>query len=427
AGAYNDYMQEANEVIPYLEQLAYQKYQDELNRDLNLYEMEEKEKKEKANEDALVYEWTEKGDITENEEIFLRNQGYWFDENGMLVGPDGNRYATKGGVITDIEADYRAGDTLSPEDILKIENSGQGYKYQNGYLYKNGVLIPRDYMPYNEIQIALDDFASNTWYGMSPENQQILRSHGFVLDASSGNITDGKEYYAPNNGTATDNLLWKYIAGYQFTPDEMLFMNNQPGYSWSEDGKLLLDGEEIKKMTEADKSKKLANGEIPSDLAAAWSEIVDKRGTNKSLSASVYKVLGDYGFIRSNGQWIHQETGQTLDSFFGDAPSVTNPGGGTQGGTTSGTSTGGRTRYTKTPPQQESVVETPLKTPPAGGVFPPPAPKTAQDAYNDAVGMMARGDTAIAKSIIENAVNSGTMTEAQGKAFFKEYVDRYTK
>ncbi|MEE0898082.1 MAG: hypothetical protein U0L88_10700, partial [Acutalibacteraceae bacterium] len=138
AGAYNDYMQEANEVIPYLEQLAYQKYQDELNRDLNLYDMEEKEKMEKANEDAIAYKWQSKGDITDDEEVFMRSMGYWFDENGSLVGPDGNTYATKGGKINDLEAAYNSGAKLSPEDILDLENSGQGYKYQNGVLYKNG-------------------------------------------------------------------------------------------------------------------------------------------------------------------------------------------------------------------------------------------------------------------------------------------------
>jgi hypothetical protein len=39
--------------------------------------------------------------------------------------------------------------------------------------------------------------------------------------------------------------------------------------------------------------------------------------------------------------------------------------------------------------------------------------------------MILRGDTATAKSIIENAVNNGTMPAEQADAFFKEYVDYY--
>ena len=356
AGAYNDYMQRANDIIPELEQLAYRKYQDELNRDLTLYEMEEKEKMEKANEDAIAYKWQSKGDITDDEEVFMRSMGYWFDENGSLVGPDGNRYTTEGGYITDLESKYKFGEQLSSAEIRDLINSGNGYTFEDGVLRKNGEIV-------------------------------------------------NKEFYSPNNATMTDNILWRYISGNQLSPDEQGYLLDR-GYEWR-DGKLYFGGEEVTKSMTSSESYSLDSGEIPSDLVAAWGEIVDKRGTNKGLSANVYKTLGDYGFVpSSNGQWIHLATGQTLESFFGDSTLTYNPGGGTQSGSNT-------TPYRKTPSEET--------------VTPAPAPKIDETAdyktYNSVLGsaeaLVLMGYPGEAKKLIEDAVNSGKLSETDANRFFE--------
>lgn len=501
AGAYNDYMQEANEVIPYLEQLAYQKYQNELNRDLNLYEMEEAERweeaernvalnvaqtkgvagltdrqkeviyasgdswidgdkvitpggelasdntvqkekdaNEKAVTDEILSEWHKNGRLSDADMMYLREKGYWIDENGILVAPDGNTYATEGGYITGLEAKYKSGANLSPTEIQELEAAG--YKYQNGMLYnKNGTLIPKEFMPYDEKQVALEDYNTNTWYGMSEENKQILKNYGFVFNEATGNLTDGTTEYAPYNGSTIENILWKYMAGGNLTYDEMMFIGKRDGYGWGEDGKLYLNGEEVKKIINEEAVKSLDGGEIPVDLGAVWNEIANKRITGGALSANAYETLYKYGFTLSNGQWIQQATGKSLESFFGDATLTYNP-----GGTQSGNNT---TNYRRTPyvDRTVDVTETPEATPETTTT---PAPKTTpstvysssgntaaetvtnvlvedRNPYNSVLGtaetLLMLGDVNGARQVLTEGVDSGKITIAQLNKFFDTYDD----
>lgn len=183
AGAYNDYMQRANDVIPELEQIAYQKYQDELQRDLAIKEMDDAKRLEKAEYNAAISKgqrvgasnlsdderraiylsgnswidgdkiYTPEGELSYNnpmldsiisgfqkgggissaEENYIRELGYWIDDKGDIVSPDGTTYSAPRASVDELLYRYMAGGELSPEEKAYLMNSG--YEWRNGSLY----------------------------------------------------------------------------------------------------------------------------------------------------------------------------------------------------------------------------------------------------------------------------------------------------
>lgn len=156
AGAYNDYMQRANDVIPELEQIAYQKYQDDLARDREIYKMDEAKRLENAQYNATMSTHQNYGKpLTDEEKMLIyANRGYVtpdgdvVDANGNLI-KRGTKYdeevaaakaKTEAKTIKEASdkannaiANYMLGNDLKAEDILMLADLG--YNYANGILY----------------------------------------------------------------------------------------------------------------------------------------------------------------------------------------------------------------------------------------------------------------------------------------------------
>ena len=91
AGAYNDYMQRANDVIPELEQIAYQKYQDDLARDREIYEMDESKIIEKAQYNATMHGHQNYGrPLTDDEKMLIWANGGYVTPDGDVIDANGN-------------------------------------------------------------------------------------------------------------------------------------------------------------------------------------------------------------------------------------------------------------------------------------------------------------------------------------------------
>lgn len=283
AQSYNDYIDDVNDIIPELYDLAYEKYMDELERDYTIYEMDEAkrwenaktrtalqkaqkegtsalsdedmiyinldgkywidgdkvigsegelaseneaDKKDKAKEEAIVYKWQDKGVITDEEELFIRERGYWFDRNGNLLGPDGTNYETRGSYKDILLARYKNGEELAGEEKARLESSGE-YFFDNGILYtKDGDIVNKEYALNNELQLAYNDYEARGWYDMDDINKTVLQAYGFKFDDVSRMIYKGNEYYRWGGATPLDRSVAKYKAGESLSADDVLILLN---------------------------------------------------------------------------------------------------------------------------------------------------------------------------------------------------------
>ena len=156
AGAYNDYMQRANDVIPELEQIAYQKYQDDLARDREIYKMDEAKRLEDAQYNATLSTHQNYGrPHTDEEKMLIYANGGYITPDGDVIDANGN--LIKRGTKYDEEVaeakaetesktlkeasdkannaivNYMLGNDLKSEDVLMLLDLG--YNYANGILY----------------------------------------------------------------------------------------------------------------------------------------------------------------------------------------------------------------------------------------------------------------------------------------------------
>lgn len=181
AGAYNDYMQRANDVIPELEQIAYQKYQDDLARDLKIYEMDEKKRIEDAQYNATLSTHQNYGrPHTDEEKMLIHANGGYITPDGDIVDANGNlikrgtKYdeevaaakAEEEAKVLKTEYDkannaivnYMLGNDLKSEDVLMLLDLG--YNYANGILYDPfGNAVEQSYKKAEE---ASDDSTGTT-------------------------------------------------------------------------------------------------------------------------------------------------------------------------------------------------------------------------------------------------------------------------
>lgn len=156
AGAYNDYIQRANDVIPELEQIAYQKYQDDLARDREIYEMDEAKRIEDAQYNATMHGHQNYGrPLTDEEKMLIYANGGYVTPDGDVIDDNGNliKRGTKydedvaeAKAETEAEAikeasdkaniaivNYMLGNEPKAEDVLMLAELG--YNYANGVLY----------------------------------------------------------------------------------------------------------------------------------------------------------------------------------------------------------------------------------------------------------------------------------------------------
>lgn len=199
AGAYNDYMQGANDIIPELHQLAYQKYRDELSRDREIYQLDEAKRQETATINTILQNYQHYGTpLTLEEKQALYNSGYYveFDADGeTIVDPSGNRIVAgnkyKDEQVESALTGYMMGNALSGEGINILFDAG--YTYENGILYSpDGQEVERSYMTQsNEMPADLMAaysalvLANKNGKQLSSEYNKVLAEYGFIYDAKS--------------------------------------------------------------------------------------------------------------------------------------------------------------------------------------------------------------------------------------------------
>ncbi len=358
AESYNDYMEELNDVIPELEQLAYDKYQDELERNFQIAEMDEEDKWEEGELNSILQKAQDYGadSLTSDERETLYSSGEYWIADGSVYGPEGelaseNRgftsaydnydaygweniseedkdilnangfrynaetgrlekggaeYPWRGEESTDeLVARYKAGEELTASEKMRIEDSGE-YVFKNGLLYKDGKIVEKSYMQYDELQLAYNDYESNGWDEMEPENQLVLQEYGYDYDDLSGMIFDEKGYYRWGGSTPYDRAMTNYLAGNELEEDDILLLINN-GYDY-ENGTLYYDGTAITKTY---------SGEETGDLSAAMSAVIISNQSGRALSNKYIDILADYGFQYndSKNEWIQKDTGVSLFDY----------------------------------------------------------------------------------------------------------------
>ena len=214
AGAYNDYMQSVNDIIPELERLAYDKYRDELARDLNIYEMDEAKKWEEAEVDTIIYDYQHNNRaLSESDIKKLRKAGMYVDENGDIVDGAGNHY----------------------------ERGTKEKKKQDVY----------------------DEYFLYGWDELDPETRRMLDTD-YDYDEMTGMLYDDKGFYKNNDSTQAEILIANYKMGMGLTPEELEVITSQKGYGYNEQtGKITYLGRDVDRVREVESPK--ANGSAESE------------------------------------------------------------------------------------------------------------------------------------------------------------------
>lgn len=199
AGAYNDYMQGANDIIPELHELAYQKYQDELSRDREIYQIDEAKRKEAGTVNTILQNYQYNGTpLSPEEKNVLYNAGYYVEfgpEGETIVDPSGNRIVAgtkyKDEQVESALTGYMMGSALSGEGINILLDAG--YTYENGVLYSpDGQKVERSYMTQSDempadLMAAYSALVAANQKGkqLSSEYNKILAEYGFIYDAKT--------------------------------------------------------------------------------------------------------------------------------------------------------------------------------------------------------------------------------------------------
>lgn len=361
AGAYNDYMQRANDIIPELEQIAYQRYQNELARDREIYEMDEAKRWENAERDALAQDHQVNGrPMTPEEKALWIAGGGYVDANDNLVDSEGNV--------------YEAGSKYSDE--VK--------------------------------QTAYNDYEQNGPYNMSPENFREMQKY-YKWDDRMGMFTEWDGTPLRFGGTTPEEMiLTSYMGGNTLSPDDIQYMINQ-GYEYK-DGKLYLDGEEIEKAY-APKS------EMPDELWEAINAVNTEKSADK-ISDKYKEVLSDAGFYydKASGSWIHSETGIPLldyaDIYSGGDSSVATP----------PPSTDVEDSRDNVGDKPKVVTEDDVPPLPKNTTNPKTGEDYISHGVADTVvALIVAGRYDDAEKELENAVKSGEMNEYEAKQLLKDY------
>lgn len=227
ASAYNDYMQGANDIIPELHELAYQKYQDELSRDREIYQIDEAKRKEAGTVNTILQNYQYNGTpLSPEEKNVLYNAGYYVEfgpDGETIVDPSGNRIVAgnkyKDEQVESALTGYMMGSALSGEGINILLDAG--YTYENGVLYSpDGQKVERSYMTQSDempadLLAAYSALVAANQKGkqLSSEYNKILAEYGFIYDAKSNSyvlkttgqpISDFFEVAGVTPGTVTE-------------------------------------------------------------------------------------------------------------------------------------------------------------------------------------------------------------------------------
>ena len=191
AQSYNDYMQSVNDVIPQLEQLAYQRYNDELDRDLKIMEMDEEQRWEDANVSSIVQDYQNYG-----APLTAEQRTAWVASGGYIDG-----------------------------DVLV---DAMGNRYERGTKYNK----EREQEAYNK-------YESDGWDNLTAEEQRILQDAGYVFDRNENMISKDGKSFAWNDvegkakTNAVNTILNKFQNGGEITGNELYTLQSN-GYSYDE-------------------------------------------------------------------------------------------------------------------------------------------------------------------------------------------------
>ena len=212
AGAYNDYMQGVNDVIPELEQLAYAKYQDDLNRDYNIYKMDEAKRLEDAEYNAMMHGFQNYGGpLTDEQKALIYANGGYITPEGDVVDANGNVIKRGTGYDTEIATAKLEEAQKRNEDLFAAYLAGADlgadarYLEELGYTYANGVLYDFDGKPIEQVwktpekkdksdlteAISALSYSINNKKSLSDKYKGILNSYGFRYDGKNWVNADG--------------------------------------------------------------------------------------------------------------------------------------------------------------------------------------------------------------------------------------------
>ena len=340
ANAYNDYIEKANDVIPELEQLAYQRYQDNLEKDRENHRIEEEKRLADAKKNTALMKYQEDGfsalsdeditlinksddlkiedgklygaegeiptenkgfgkaydnyntygwkNISDSDKKTLKSEGYNYNAEKDMIYKGDEYYRWSGSTLAeDIASKYRAGEKLSVSEIRMLEDAG--YAYDKGTLYKDGEKVEKDYMPYDEFGEAYDKYEESGWNALSDKEKDALRDNGYEYDESTGMIGNGIEYFSWGKGTPVENVIEEYIDGKDVSYAEKLL--NENGYVY-------LDGTLYDSEGRA----------VMKDYDEIWNEAmkVFQSEGYEALSELQRAVIDYYGHYDENLDWVYR-------------------------------------------------------------------------------------------------------------------------
>jgi hypothetical protein len=345
AGAYNDYMQRANDIIPELEQLAYRKFQDDLARDREIYKMDEEKRWEKAKRDAAIQKYEDLGieALTDEEKAYIYASGDSWIADGKIYTPEGE-IATKDKMGKADEArtnsllrKYQEDGADGLTEAEKIYLEEKGYILQNGILMRTSdgmTFATEDKMRKKEEATLNSILRRYQTYGASAlydEEIEYLELSGYILqDGVLIRLSDGMTYATENKKEEEEKQYayneYQLYGPYGMSPEDLATM--QKYYNWDDRQGVFVtfDGMPLRYQ-----------GTTPEEEAVA----AYMAGMN--LSSGVINQLVGMGYGYANGV-LYDKQGNPIEKKYMtlEVPGATYySGGGSSGGSSSGGSSSG--------------------------------------------------------------------------------------
>lgn len=409
AGAYNDYMQRANDIIPELEQLAYRKFQDDLARDRQIYEMDEKKRWEKAKRDAAIQKYEDLGieALTDEEKAYIYASGDSWIANGKIYTPEGE-IATENKIGKQEEAYTNSLLRKYQEDGADgLTEAEKIYLEEKGYILQNGILVrTSDGMTYatedkirkkeeatlNNILKKYQEYGASALYD---EEKEYLELAGYILqDGILIRLSDGMTYATENKKEEEEKQYayneYQLYGPYNMSPEA--FATMQKYYNWDDKQGVFVtfDGMPLSYQ-----------GTTPEEEAVA------AYMAGMTLSSGVINQLVGQGYDYKNGV-LYDKQGNPIEKKYMtlEVPGATyysggsysggrrsSGGGSSGGGSSGGSSSGGGSYYSEEDSYGESSS--------GGGI---PIVEAVKDATGKATGLVS---TALGKVFGNNT--EGTM------------------
>ncbi len=314
AGAYNDYMQGVNDIIPELEQIAYARYQDELARDLKIHEMDEADRWEKAEVDSILQKHQNNGEpVSAEERKILNANGYYIDAEGNITAPDGNSYKAGDDFLT------KAKDAYENYGWWGIPAEYRDALYKGGFRYDDakGMMIDSAGMAYKTT--ATPEIGSEETYVSAYKAGQDITPYMPYLEKIGYSYKDGKLYNPEgtaiskyNAGKAVEDGLYAWETGGNITP--YLDYLKEAGYEYDAISDILTDPEGNRVLNK-ERNDEINRMITLNNMIKSNKPLTDADEDFLISQGFTYNYKEDWGLEIPNG-WVKEGTRQTLDEYL---------------------------------------------------------------------------------------------------------------